>query len=86
MYNSIVVHHRVMERHPEITREDVITAWRNAIVVIIRNYTIPDIYAAAGMDSRGRMLEMLGIDLDDGTLMIYHAMKLTRKMRRELGL
>ena len=86
MFEKVVVHKRVAERHPDISEQDALQAWRNAVAVVNRTYSPPDIYAAAGSDSKGRMLELLGIELEDGTLMIYHAMKLTRKMSSELGL
>ena len=83
---KIIVHPRVAQRHPEISEQDVVTAWRNAVALQNRTYEQPDIYAAAGADGKGRMLELLAAELDDGSLLIYHAMKLTRKMRKELGL
>lgn len=83
---DVMVHPRVAQQHPEISEEDAISAWRNAIAVQNRTYTPPDIYAAAGADSKGRMLELLAVELEDGTMLIYHAMKLTRKMRAELGM
>lgn len=51
-----------------------------------RSYEPPDVYAAAGADGKGRMLELLGVELEDDTLLVYHAMRLTRKMRNELGI
>ena len=86
MFASILVHPRVAERHPEIQNEDAVAAWNNAIVVQNRTYSPPDIYAAAGSDNKGRLLELVGIELEDGSLLIYHAMRLTKKMRHELGL
>ena len=44
----------------------------------------PDYYAAAGADSRGRMIEMVGVELEDNRLLIFHAMRLTAKMADEL--
>ena len=86
MFEKVIVHKRVAERHPDVAEEDAVQAWRNAIAIVNRTYCPPDIYAAAGSDGKGRMLELLGVELDDGSLMIYHAMKLTRKMSIELGL
>lgn len=51
-----------------------------------RNFDPPAHIAAAGMDSRGRMFEMVGVELEDGAMLVYHAMKLTPKMAMELGL
>lgn len=86
MFDKIIVHDRVSQRHPDVSQEDAVQAWRNAIAIVNRTYNPPDAYAAAGSDGKGRMLELLGIELEDGTLMIYHAMRLTRKMCAELGL
>ena len=44
----------------------------------------PDYYAAAGADPRGRMIEMVGLELEDNRLLIFHAMRLTAKMADEL--
>ena len=77
---------RVHEKYPEVDDEDVITAWRNAIAIRNRTYSPPDYYVAAGADSKGRMLEMPGVELEDGTLRIVHAMRLQDEMRKELGL
>jgi hypothetical protein len=86
VYDSITVHPRVRQRHPEITQEDVAAAWRNKIVLVTRTFGPPDTFAAAGMDSKGRLLEMIGISMEDGSVTVYHAMKLTEKLRQELSL
>lgn len=84
--SSIQVHPRILKRHPEISEEDVVTAWVNAIAIRNRTFSPPDMYAAAGADTKGRMLELVGVELENGSMLIYHAMKLTDKMRKELGL
>ncbi|MCL2068351.1 MAG: hypothetical protein FWH00_00470 [Oscillospiraceae bacterium] len=86
MFSAITVHPRVHRKHPEISDDDAIHAWRNAIAIINRTYNPPDYYAAAGMDTKGRVLELVGVELEDGALMIFHAMKLSEKMSKELGL
>ena len=84
--DHIIVSPRVHAKHPSIEEEDVITAWRNAIAIRNRTYCPPDYYAAAGADSKGRLLEMVGVELEDGTVNIFHAMKLQDSMKEELGL
>ena len=84
-FDQIMVSQRIHKKHPEIEDEDVITAWRNAVAIRNRTYSPPDYYAAAGADSKGRMLEMLGVELEDGTVNIFHAMKLQDGTRKELG-
>lgn len=82
----IVVHPRVAERHPDVTEEDVATAWRNAAAMRRRNFDPPAHVAAAGVDAKGRLIEMVGVELEDGGVLVYHAMRITAKMARELGL
>jgi hypothetical protein len=86
LFSDIKVHSRVNKKRPEISDEDAIHAWSNAIVIVNREFNPPDYYAAAGMDSKGRILELVGVELEAGSLMIFHAMKLTSKMKEELGL
>lgn len=80
------MHHRVSERHPDVTDEDVVTAWENAVAMRHRNFDPPAYVAAAGMDTKGRLIEMVGVELEDGGVLVYHAMRLTAKMARELEL
>lgn len=69
-----------------ISQEDIDCAWRNAIAVRRRDFDIPYIYAAAGPDGRGNLLELLLAEQEDGSFIAYHAMKLTRKIADELNL
>lgn len=41
---------------------------------------------AAGADSKGKLIEMIGVELNNGKALVYHAQKLTAKMQAELGL
>ena len=43
----------------------------------------PEYYAAAGADPHGRMIEMVGVELEDSRLLIF-PMRLTSKMADEL--
>ena len=69
-----------------LSEKDIRTAWNNAYAVRRRNFDIPSIYAAAGPDAKGNLIELLLAKQEDGTFVAYHAMKLTMKMARELGL
>ncbi len=88
MFEIIVVHQRVNKRHPSIVDEDVMYACHHPIAISEREDVSNEdsYYAIAGMDEKGRILEAVGVMLDDNTLLIYHAMKLTENMRKELGL
>ena len=77
---------RVFLKHTYLTYDDIRTAWTNALSARTREFGPPDIIAAAGVDTKGRMIEMLGIKIEDDMVVIYHAMKLTQKMARELAL
>lgn len=82
----IVVHHRVHARHPDITEDDVRTAWRNAIRIQRREGSFDDRYLALGADRRGRLLEMCAVQIDDESVLVFHAMRATVKAIIELGL
>ena len=86
MFERIVVLPRISERHPDVSEEDVLTAWRHAWAVRRRNFDMPSHYMAAGLDTKGRLIEMVGAEREDGTLVVYNAMKMTDKARRELGI
>lgn len=83
---DVTVHPRVLERHPDVTEEDVAKAWANALAMRRRNFDPPSHIAAAGADTKGRLIEMVGVELEDGGVLVYHAMRLTAKMERELGI
>lgn len=83
----IEVHPRVMERHPELTMEDVRSAWQNAMVHMRRLGDDPIRYVAVGSDSNGRLIEMVAQIAGSGTLIIFHAMTPpSTKTLNELGI
>lgn len=69
-----------------LTEGELRAAWRNPVAMRYRNFDVPAFIAAAGLDSHGQLIEMLGGEQEDGTVVIYHAMRMTRKMADELGL
>lgn len=83
---ELEVHRWISLRHPEVTTRDVETAWRNAVAMRLRTMEPPAHIIAAGADSKGRLIEMIGVELDNGQVLVYHAQKLTAKMQAELGL
>ena len=53
----------------------------------VRDYAnVPLIYVVAGLDMRGRMVEVLAAEREDGSYEVFHAMKLTNKIARELDM
>lgn len=82
----IVVHHRICERHPDVTEDDVRTAWRSAVRVQQREGSFDARYLAIGTDRRGRLLEMCAVRIDDESVLVFHAMQATVKALTELGL
>lgn len=82
------IHGRIPERHPEISKHDVIVAWKNSFVVQERfGVELPnETLVALGTDPHGRVLEMIAVTLIDGTTLVYHAMTPpTKKVLEELG-
>ena len=78
------IHERVRRRHPELSNDDVRSAWSNAFLIQERwGDGLPDgTLVALGIDGRGRLLEMIGVLLVDDTVLIYHAM--TPPTKKEL--
>ncbi len=69
-----------------LSEDEVEAAWRRPVAMRYRNFDMPCYIAAAGADSHGRLIEMIGAEREDGGVNIYHAMELTTKMAKELGL
>ena len=69
-----------------LTERDIELAIDNAIAVRCRNFDPPCHYALAGADESGNLIEVLVAKQENGELVAYHAMKLTTKMAKELGL
>lgn len=81
----IVVHHRICERHPDVTEDDVRTAWRNSVRIQKREGSFDDRYLALGTDRHGRLLELCAARIDDESVLVFHAMRATVKAITELG-
>lgn len=71
---ELIVHQRVMRRHPELDEESVKTAWENAIASTPRIGVKGNQHVAIGFDAKARLLEMVAIRLREGDWLIYHAM------------
>lgn len=83
---SVVIHPRVMERHPELTEEDVREAWLG-YVRMARREGDDDYFVAVGFDSHGRAIEMVAVEMLDDGWYVYHAFTPpTKSVLRELGL
>ena len=83
---EVVVHPRVCERHPELTEEDVRDAWTN-YVRMSRREGDDDYFVAVGFDMRGRVIEMVAVEMQGGGWYVYHAFTpATKGVLRELGL
>lgn len=83
---NVYVHPRVHSRHPELDDADVLSAWRNAIEVVLRQGESGTLYVAVGSDPKGRLIEMVAV-FDGASYLIYHAMTPpSNKTLRELRL
>lgn len=83
---EVFVHPRVMERHPDLTEEDVKTAWDNFVAMGFRVAEGAGQVLAIGFDGTGRDIEMVAV-ANEGGYLIYHALSpATTKAMQELGL
>ncbi len=62
------------------------TAFAASIRHMPRLDTDPTQWIGAGYDSNGRLLEYVGVATGADSWLIFHAMPLTTKVRRELNL
>lgn len=83
---SVIVHPRVMERHPELDEQDVREAWE-CYVRMARREGGDDYFVAVGFDRSARAIEMVAVETAEGDWYVYHAMTPpTHNVLRELGL
>jgi len=82
-----IVHPRVHERHPELQDADVMSAWKNRMVIRHRLDDAGNRLVTIGSDSNGRLVEMVASQISDGTWVIFHAMTPpSHKTLKELGM
>lgn len=74
MERYLTVHGRVMERHPEISPEDVAHAWTSRVASATRRSKVADEIVAVGFDANGRMLEMVAVEQANGSVLVFHCM------------
>lgn len=82
---ELIIHPRVLERHPQLSEEDVRTAWQNAYYEALRpdSPNFPE-YLWIGTDGSGREIEMVGVPTERGWL-VYHAnTPLSKRTRAEV--
>lgn len=68
----IEVLERVPKRHPDVTKGDAVYAWKNAIACAPAIEQNPNRYYAIGPDSKGRLIELVGVIKSDGSVLIIH--------------
>lgn len=85
---KVVVHPRVIDRRPNITEGDVLAAVENSLRTVPRLATDPLQWAGVGLDVNGRLLQFVAVELGGPSdcWLVYHAMPVTEKMLREVGL
>lgn len=85
--STVVVHPRVMERHPELAEQDVLSAWESCLRAVPRIDRDSVDYMAIGSDAHGRLIEMLVRQANGNGWVIFHAFTPpTKKALRELGM
>ena len=79
------VHPRVSAKRPEITEEDVVTAFEEALRSRGRD-TDPIQWVGIGMDHKGRLLEFVAVEDEPDGWLVFHSMVATAKVLHEIGL
>ncbi len=77
---------RVYARHPDLSEEDVLTAWDNRLRTQFRLDGEKPYMVGVGVARSGKPLEMIAFD-DQGDTVIFHAMTPpTKKLLKEMGM
>lgn len=79
------MHPRVVERHPEVSEEDVLAAFENTLRSRARD-THPVQWVGVGTDSSARLLEYIAVEDEPDGWLIFHSMPATAKVLVEVGL
>ena len=78
----IYVSSRIHVRHPELSADDVVAAFRSVMVDAER---ARNTYIAVGLDSKARSVEMIYKVNQNGDVLIYHALTPpTKKFMKEM--
>jgi hypothetical protein len=81
----IIVLERVTKKHPELTNDEVLSAWESRVKTQFRLSSEKAYMVAVGVSSNGKLIEMLAFDDEDDTV-IFHALKATKKILNELDM
>ncbi len=76
---------RVADKHPEMVDKEVLSAWKCRLKTQFRLDGDKPYAVAIGISTKGRLIEIIAFE-DDGEMIIFHAMKASRKMMDELGI
>ena len=79
------VHPRVPAKRPDITEDDVRTAFEKALRSRGRE-TDPIQWVGVGMDRKGRLLEFIAVEDEPDGWLVFHSMVATTKVINEVGL
>lgn len=85
--DTIIVHPRILHKHPKLSEHDIVTAWHHCIKSAVRLDKGPDYFLAVGTDAHGRLIELSARQIGFRHYLIYHAFTPpTRVALYELGL
>lgn len=86
-YDRIAVDEEVTRKRGDMTREVAEHVLSDVGLRAVRQRSeFPAVFAVGGYDSAGRLIEIACMILADGTLRIFHMMKMKRKIAEELDL
>lgn len=71
---GVIIHPRVKEHHPELSDEDVLSAWNNTLAYLPRLGSDAVRYIAVGFDGNGRLIKIVAQRSFNGDWVIFHAM------------
>ncbi len=86
LLDKVFVLDRVVERHPDLAKEDAAHAWAFCIKSMPRLGKEPEEHVGIGYDAKGRLVEVVAIRNSVGDWLIKHAQTPPQEsIKRELG-
>lgn len=73
-------------KRPEITERDARAAFLGALRKAPRLGVTPVQWAGVGVDGRGRLLQYVAAEVGPDEWLVFHAMRVTKKIIDEIGL
>lgn len=82
----ILILDRVMKRHPELSRDEILSAWDGRVKTQFRVDGDKPYLVAVGVAHNGRAIEMIAFEDGEDTIIFHALTPPTKKLLKEMSL